>query len=497
MTTRRTPSIGLVCVLIAAAWAVPPTSAGGPQAQQAQAPPPQVTPQARQMADALSVAFEAAASKVSASVVPIYAEEVVQAQGSPFGSPDDPFQQFFGNQLRRFFGQPQPQTVHSLGSGVIISGDGLILTNNHVVAGAQTLNVVLPDKRSVPAKVVGADPETDVAVIRISAPNLAPANLGNSDAVRVGQWVVAVGNPFQLLSTVTAGIISAKGRSQMNLADYEDFIQTDASINPGNSGGALADLDGNVIAINTAIASPGGQGSIGIGFAIPINMARDVMNALIKNGRVVRGYLALIPQDIDPDLQKAMNLPSTQGALIAEVTPGGPAEKAGLRSGDVITGFNGQTVTDSTQLRNMVAAAAPGTAVRLDVLRDGKPMTLTATLGERPAPQANRSLRAPREPGPPAASRLGLKIQTLTPDIANQLQLKGITAGALIVDVAGGSPADQAGLTKGDVVVEVNKTPVRTADDFVKAVQGLRSGTMAALLVHRDGGSAYVAIKIP
>ena len=294
----------------------------------------------KQFLDQFSTAFESAAGRVNPSVVPIFAEQT-QAVANPFASRNDPFRQFFGDDFfQRFFGGPQEemkQKVRSLGSGVIMSADGYILTNNHVVDGAEKLWVTLENKKRYSASVVGRDPQTDVAVIKIEANGLPVAAIGDSDSLRVGQWVIAVGNPFQLMHTVTAGIISARGRSSMNLADYEDFIQTDASINPGNSGGALADLEGRVIGINTAILNPNGSGgNVGIGFAIPINMARSIMGTLIADGSVTRGFLGLLPQDVGEDLQKALGLPSTTGALVGDVTAGGPAANAGLERGDVI-----------------------------------------------------------------------------------------------------------------------------------------------------------------
>jgi serine protease Do len=443
----------------------------------------------------LSKAFESASSLVSSSVVSIYAEEVVITK-TQFGMPDDALKNFFGEDFfKRFFGpqEPQRQTVRSLGSGVIVTKDGYILTNNHVVAKAQKLSVVLHDKRTFRAKVVGADPPTDVAVVKIEAEDLPAATLGDSERVRVGQWVLAVGNPFQLTSTVTAGIISAKGRSSVGLADYGDFIQTDASINPGNSGGALSDLDGNVIAINTAILSQSG-GNIGIGFAIPINMARQVMSELIAKGKVVRGYMDLYPQDVTTDLAKALKLSSTQGALVASVPPGGPADKAGIKPGDVITSFNGEKITDSTQLRNLVAQTTPGTRAKIMLLRDGKEMEVTAVLAERPSTEESGA--APEQARPFSHQRLGLSVQTLTPDIAQQLGYKG-ESGVVVTEVTPGSNADDAGLKAGDLIKEVNRTTVRTAADFEREIRKLKSGEIAALLVQRGQGSIFITIKIP
>jgi len=454
-------------------------------------------PQAQGLIQQLSDAFETASTRVSRSVVSIFAEQIVQVQ-NPFGMPDDAFKDFFGEDFyKRFFGAPpsksEKQTVRSLGSGVIVSQDGTILTNNHVVDKADKLSVVIGDKKTYKAKVIGTDPPTDVAVIKIDANNLPFATLGNSDEVKVGQWVIAVGNPFQLMHTVTAGIISAKGRSSVGLADYEDFIQTDASINPGNSGGALADLDGHVIGINTAIESPSG-GNIGIGFAIPINMAKQVMAELMSKGKITRGYLDLNPQDIDEDLAKALKLRDTEGALVANVTPGGPADKAGIKQGDVILELNGQKIKNSSELRNRVAQLGPGTSAKIGLLRDGREIQVSVILGERPKGQAQGSPRE-EQPKETMSRKLGLSVQTLTPDIAEQLGFKG-EQGVVVTDVVPGSPADEANLQSGDLIKEVNRGQVRSVNDFEKAVKGLKSGDVAALLVRRGPAVFYKGLQI-
>ncbi len=450
-----------------------------------------------ELAKQLSEAFEAATRKVNLSVIPIFAEQEVEVQ-SPFASPTDPFRDFFGDEFfKRFFGTPpqsQKQTVRSMGSGVIVSKDGYILTNNHVVQGADKLTVILADKEKYSAKVIGADPQTDVAVIKIDAKDLPAANLGNSDEVNVGQWVIAVGNPFQLLHTVTAGIISAKGRSEIGLADYEDFIQTDAAINPGNSGGALADLNGNVIGINTAINSPSG-GNVGIGFAIPINMAKSVMDKLISEGKVSRGYLALMPQDIDENLAKALKLKSTKGSLVGDVIPGGPADKAEIQRGDIISKFDGKDVENSTQLRTMVAQKKPGTVVTVTLLRDGKEKEVKVKLGERPTERSAETPQ-PTEPEEQTYKKLGLSVQDLTPDIANQLGYRN-EQGVLIADVAGGSSAEDAGLQRGDLIQEVNRIKVTSVKEFKTPIEELKSGDSAALLVRRGQNTFFVAIQIP
>ncbi len=454
--------------------------------------------QARAALNAMSQAFESAAAKVSPSVVSIFAEQVVQAGGGQ-GLPDASLRDFFGDQLfRRFFGDPsqgggQRRTVRGLGSGVIVSRDGLILTNNHVVDKADRLSVVINDKKSYPAKVVGTDPQTDVAVIRIDAKDLQVAEFGDSDDVKVGEWVLAVGNPFQLMHSVTAGIISAKGRSSVGLADYEDFIQTDASINPGNSGGALADLGGRIIGINTAITSPSG-GSIGIGFAIPINMARKVMDALVAKGQVVRGYVGVSLQPIDENMAQALKLKTTDGAIVADVVADGPADKAGIKRGDIVVTVDGAPVRDSAQVRNLVAEGQPGKTVTVGLLRDGARLERTVTLGERPR---ERGDQAPQSERPDAASqqKLGLAVQDLTPDIAQQLGLKN-EPGALVADVVPGSPADDAGLERGDLIQEVNRIQVRSARDFERLARGLKSGDAIALLVRRGQGTAFLSLKI-
>lgn len=446
--------------------------------------------------DQISDAFEAAADKVSSFVVPIFAEQVVQGQGQ--ASPDDVFKQFFGDPLfKRFFGapsQPQKRTVRSLGSGVIVSSDGHILTNNHVVDGADKLTVVLSDKKRYEAKIVGTDPPTDMALIKIDAQGLPAAVLGDSDAVRVGQWVIAVGNPFELMRTVTHGIISAKGRSSVGLAAYEDFIQTDAPINPGNSGGALADLDGTVIGINAAISSPTG-GNVGLGFAIPINMAKAVMAELLSKGRVVRGYLGVTAQDIDDSLIKPLKLQDGAGALVSDVTPGSPADRAGIKAGDVIVGFGGKAVGGSTDIHNWAAQTAPGSQVPIVILRNGQRTEATATMGEQPTGKTAGGTERPVGPKGPTGEKLGLSVQTLTPEIARQLGY-GADKGVVVADVDPGGPADDTGLQTGDLIKEVNRVRVTTIQEFEAAAGGAKSGETLALLVRRGQGTFFVPLKV-
>ncbi|HXX64252.1 MAG TPA: DegQ family serine endoprotease [Bacteroidota bacterium] len=459
---------------------------------------PSVSVQGKELLNQFSAAFEAAAAKVNPAVVPIVSEQVTSVS-NPFGNSSDPLKDFFGDEFfKRFFGRPQgdqKQVIHGLGSGVIVSSDGYIITNNHVVDGADKLTVILSDKKKYTAKVVGRDPQTDVAVVKIDASNLPSAALGNSDEVRVGQWVIAVGNPFQLMHTVTAGIISAKGRSSVNLADYEDFIQTDASINPGNSGGALADLDGNVIGINTAIYSPSGSGgNVGIGFAIPINMAKSVMHQLVAHGKVTRGYLGLLPQDIDEPLAKALKLSGTRGSLVGDVTTGGPADKAGIARGDVITHFNGVQVENSAQLRNLVAEAEPGSKASVDLLREGKKMDITVQLGERPENLAKAG-RPESTPENNSSERLGISVEDLTHEAALALGY-GDDKGVIVTSVKPGGVAEEAGVQKNDLIKEVNRAPVHSVGEFRDAIKHIGAHDSVALLVRRGNNTFYIAMQV-
>jgi serine protease Do len=458
---------------------------------------PADTPGAKAVLQQFSNAFEEASQKVNRSVVPILSEHKVPAGRfllSPQANQSDPF----GEDLfRRFFawprGEQKEQTLRSLGSGVIVSEDGYILTNSHVVQDADKLTVITEDDKKHAAHIVGTDPETDVAVIKIDAEHLPAATLGDSDDLQVGQWVIAVGNPLEMLHTVTAGIISATGRSSVGLADYENFIQTDASINPGNSGGALADLDGRVVGINTAIASPSG-GNVGIGFAIPINMAHRVMTDLIADGKISRGYLGVLLQDIDEDLANGLGLKTTEGVLIGDVNQGEPADEAGVKRGDVIVAYNGERIEDGAQLRDLVADSKPGTRADLTILRDGREESISVELGDRPG---SVSSWTPGQRGNDSETpHLGLSVRDLTPDVARHLGYEN-ERGALIADVEPGSPADEAGLKRGDLIQRVGTTDVGSVDDLQQALADATSGSTVAILVQREENSFFVTIQVP
>jgi serine protease Do len=404
---------------------------------------------------------------------------------SPFGGEEnDPFQEFFD----RFFGgrgRPRRQRP-SLGSGFIINSTGYIVTNNHVVEGASEIKVTLATQEELDAKVVGRDSKTDVALIKVNSSKPLPTvPFGNSDALEVGEWVLAIGNPFGLGHTVTSGIVSAKGRT-IGAGPYDDFIQTDASINPGNSGGPLFNMRGEVIGINTAMVS-GGQG---IGFATPSNLAKEVLLQLHEKGSVTRGWLGVAIQHISPDLLKAFNLTDTHGALVADVMSDGPAAKAGLQRGDVIVGFNGHTVQESTELPRMVAAMTPGTKVSVDILRSGKKLTIPVTLGTlAEEKEASAKLQTPD-----VEESLGLRVEAITPELVRSLRLDN-SKGVVVSQVVPDSPAAEAGIRRGDVVREVNRQPVTDMESYTEATSRLTPDSPALFLLERRGSSLYVALK--
>jgi serine protease Do len=438
----------------------------------------------------LNKAYEQIAQAVTPAIVSIQSTQVVKVQMSPFFS-DPFFRQFFGNQ----FQIPREQREHALGSGVLVSADGYILTNNHVIRNATSIKVMLSDSRTFTAKVVGADPQTDVAVVKIEGKDLPTASLGDSSSLHVGDIVMAFGNPFALNFTVTRGAVSALNRSEGGIEDIQNFIQTDAPINPGNSGGALVNVQGQVVGINTAILSgqggPGGQGgSIGIGFAIPINMAKHVMEDLSKTGKVTRGYLGAQVQSLSESLAHAFDVPDTSGALVQNVTPGGPADKAGLKSGDVVRKYNEQTVGDSGELIALVTETNPGTVVTLDILRGGKPLSVKVTLGERPSNLGERASLGK----PPAQGTLqGITVQNLTPDLRQQLGLPSDAQGVVISNLDPTSPAAQAGLSQGDVIEGINRQPVHTVADFERLAAKAKGDTL--LRINRQGSGMFIVIS--
>jgi serine protease Do len=435
--------------------------------------------------------FAPVAKRVLPAVVNIASSKTIRltdkGSQSPFFS-DPLFRQFFGDDFNRM---PREQRERSLGSGVIVNTDGYILTNSHVVAGADEITISLGDKREFKGRVVGTDPKTDVAVVKIEAKGLPVLTFGDSSKVQVGEFALAVGNPFGIGQTLTMGIISATGRRGLAIEDYEDFIQTDAAVNPGNSGGALVNVRGELIGINTAIVSGGSGGNQGVGFAVPVNMARGVMDEILKHGKVTRGWLGVAIQPVSPEIAKAFGLAGEpRGALVADVTPHSPAERAGIDKGDIILELNGAPVSDSSELRLKISMMAPGATVKLKLLRDRQAREIAVTLVESPVkPENEASPAASAAPAP----RLGVSVGQLTPQIARQLNLPSDSTGVVVTDVTPGSPAEEGGLQRGDVIQEVERKPIATVDQFQRAIQ--QAGNQAVLLlINRSGEHLYTVL---
>jgi len=434
-------------------------------------------------------AFVEVAQQVMPTVVSVSSTKVVRGRG--------PFSEFFhedwfGRQFRR----PQrEQRQEGLGSGVIISADGYILTNNHVVKEAEDISVLM-DRKEYKAKIIGFDPKTDLAVIKIDEKNLPVMQLGNSDQLEVGEWVLAIGNPFslQLQHSVTAGIVSGKGRNQVGIGDidYEDFIQTDAAINPGNSGGALVNLRGELVGINTAIvANSWSGGNLGIGFAIPINLARQIMEQLIANGKVVRGWMGVYIQTPNESMAKELELPSTEGALVSDVSVNSPAAKAGIKDGDFIVELDGKKISDSNQLMHLIATYKPGTRLGVRLFREGREKMLSVTLGERPDEEAAPRLTSSGGQG----NRLGIEASNLTEALAEEFDL-AVTSGVVITAVEEGSVAEEDDVQAGDLILAVNREPVRSVREFNRVLENSKPGDTVLLRLLRGENKFFVALKV-
>ena len=440
-------------------------------------------------------AFVQIAESATPSVVTIFTEKTVnQRLVSPFSFFGNPFDDFFGTPGGGGMNNGRKEIQRGLGSGVIVTDDGYILTNNHVIDGADVVYVRTSDNRKIDAKVIGADPKTDLAVIKVNVKGLKPIVIGDSDKLRVGEWVIAIGSPLgeNLARTVTQGIVSAKGRANVGLADYEDFIQTDAAINPGNSGGPLVNINGELVGINTAIASRTG-GFEGIGFAVPSNMAKTILTSLITKGKVTRSYLGVSIQDIDENLAKAMRLKAGEGALVGTVVEGSPAAKAGVKTGDVILDFNGAKVISSATLRNAIATQPPGSLVTLRIMRDGSLKTFTVRLEEQVAKVAEASRT---EAGEAVNSALGFRAEELTADIAQKLKLKPSAGKVVVTSIAQSSNAYRAGLRPGDLVLSVNKREVASLGGYNAQVKGIKRGDLLVLLIERGGNKIYFAFNV-
>ncbi|MCE5242012.1 MAG: DegQ family serine endoprotease [Syntrophobacteraceae bacterium] len=432
--------------------------------------------------------FADLADQTKHAVVNISTTQVLkESPMKPFFGQDSPFREFFGDEFfKKYFGDnPQGKTkTHALGSGFIIDSDGLILTNNHVVEKADEIKVKLDNGKEYDAKVVGRDPKTDIALVRVKpGPDFPkPAELGDSDAIRVGDWVIAVGNPFGLGHTVTSGIISAKGRV-IGAGPYDDFLQTDAAINPGNSGGPLFNMSGEVVGINTAIVAQGQ----GIGFAIPVNVAKDLIPQL-KGGKVIRGWLGVMIQDLTPELAESFGIKQTKGIIVADVVGDGPAAKAGLQRGDIVTALNGKPIESTHVLSRTVAGTAPNSQITLQVIRDGKTKDVKVTIGTMPDESEGT-------PSVKKESAWGLTVQNITPELARRFGWDENEQGVVISEVQPGSPAAEARLRPGDLIKEVNRQKVQNIRDYNQTVQKQKKGESLLLLVKRGQNTFYVALK--
>jgi serine protease Do len=493
---RRAPVFALGFVVASALWIAffactgkpntsPPAASAQANAPAPAVPPfpaPPVAPLAAVPPGVPNEGFAPMLARVGPAVVNIQATKAPRMQRHPYM--DDPFFRFFfGGQ-----GAPPERRERSLGSGVIVSAEGVILTNHHVIREASEIVISLADRREMRARIVGSDPKTDIAVLKVDARDLPSVPFADSRNVRVGDLAFAVGSPFGLAQTATFGIVSAVGRGDIGIVEYEDFIQTDAAINPGNSGGALVNARGELIGINTAIVSRGAQGNQGVGFAVPAQMAKAVMDAILKHGRVVRGWLGVSVQEITPSIAKVFRLTATNGVLVAYIEPGSPAEKGGIRRGDVITSIDGTPTPTPRRLRLRASQTPPGTTVKAAVLRRGQAMDVSVVLGELPSDVEERRRAQPAAAGPLG----GVELQTLTPRIASRLNLPANARGVLVVSVRPDSLAGQSGLRRGDVIFEVNQRRVRSVEEIEAVLQG---GGGALLLIARGEHNLYIPIE--
>jgi serine protease Do len=443
----------------------------------------------QQSIDLLSKTGQAIAEivdEVKPAIVNISSSKTIKTQQRPDPFFDDPFfRRFFGDESP--FRAPKERKAFNLGSGVIVDAKGLILTSNHVIQGADEIKVTLLDKRELKGEVIGTDPLTDIAVIKINADRLSTINWGDSDKLRVGEIVLAIGSPYGLTGTITMGIVSAVGRANVGIANYEDFIQTDAAINPGNSGGALVNERGELVGINAAIFSTSG-GYQGIGFAVPSNMAKSVMDSLVKKGKVVRGWLGVTVQPLTPELAKQFNLKEEKGALISDLIEGGPAEKAGIFRGDVIIEYEGKKIDEAYQLRNMVANTEPGKEVELKIIRENKTEKKKVTIGELPT-DMQKSLK-----GEYSNLLRGVTVQDLTPELINRLNLPKKLKGVVVSDVSDDSPAAMV-LMQGDVIQEINRQKITNLKEYEDVAAKVKPEEDMLLLIFRNGSSIYITLS--
>ncbi len=476
----------IVGVVVSSEYRIVPSGEAVGNEPQVQAPPHQSVGSEQ--------AFITVSKAVTPAVVNISAKRNTNTQKEDFDFPfEGPLKRFFGEK----FGRKSPQHKRrgeGMGSGVIIESDGLIVTNNHVIEDADEIIVILSDKREFKGIIVGTDPKSDLAVIRIKAKGLPTIPWGNSSNIQVGTYILAIGNPFGLTQTVTMGIISAVGRANIGLTDYEDFIQTDAAINPGNSGGAMVNIQGELIGINTAIFTRSG-GYMGIGFAVPSDMVRSIVGKLVKSGKVVRGWLGVAIQEVTPQIATIFGLEEARGALVSEVMAGSPAEKGGFKSGDVILSFAGKTLGDTNALRHTVAKASPGDLINVDVIREGQAMVLTVKIEIQPNDLFAKRSRTPHKTPPKLSAALqGVSVGELSPELLEQLALEPGLSGVVILKVDPGSNAREAGLRKSDIILEVNRKTILTLDDYEAAFSKIDKTNPVLLLVRRQDRTLFLTV---
>lgn len=489
-------TVGIVIgVVVASDMGWLPSSTAGPDQTLAPLVRPVATAPQLPLSGGNGKNFVEIAKSVKPAVVNIAATRTGKAgEGSQGPSPfDDPFfRRFFGDEFKR--DMPKERKEKGQGSGVIVDPSGLIITNNHVVNKADDIRVVLSDKREFKAKLIGTDSKTDIAVIKIEATGLSPIAWADSDQLEVGEFVLAVGSPFGLTQTVTMGIVSAVGRASMGIAEYEDFIQTDAAINPGNSGGALVNVRGELVGINTAIFSQSG-GNMGIGFAVPSNLARSIMDQLVRTGKVVRGWLGVSIQDLSPELAAQFGFTETKGVLVSDVMDDSPAKKAGFERADVIVEFDGKPMDSPTHLRNAVAQTPLGKKVSIKLIRDKKPKVLEVTIVEQPKSIAQSGSEESGESAQPTGVLSDLEVHELTEELAGRYGMKASERGVVVTRVKPGSTAEEIGVREGDMILEVNRKAVTSLKTYERVVSGLSKDQAVLLLVKRQGRSIYLTLR--
>jgi len=486
----------VIGVVIASNMGWLPTGSAGPEPVPAPIIRPVATAPQPPMGGGDGKNFVEIAKMVKPAVVNIAATRTGKSGDNPHGSPlDDPFfRKFFGDEFLKRDAPHREPKERGQGSGVIVEANGLIITNNHVVNKADEIRVFLSDKREFKGKLIGTDAKTDIAIVKIEATGLSTIPWADSDQLEVGEYVLAVGSPFGLTQTVTMGIVSAVGRASMGIAEYEDFIQTDAAINPGNSGGALVNVRGELVGINTAIFSQSG-GSMGIGFAVPSNLSRAVMDQLVRTGKVVRGWLGVSIQDLTPELASQFGIIDTKGVLVSDVLADSPAKKAGFERADVIVEYDGKIMDSPTHLRNAVAQTPIGKKVSVKLIRDKKPKTIEVAIVEQPKSLGQPGSEESRESAVPTGVLSDLDVREINEELAARYGLKGIERGVVVVKIKPGSNAEEMGVREGDIILEINRKPVTSYKSYEQAASVLPKDHPVLLLLKRKGQTIYLTLK--